>query len=119
MEELQGRTALVTGASRGIGSEIAVSLPARDARGRSLQREPDAAEETLAQMPPSVSGAHLLVQGRRRAAGRIHRHGGADGHRIRCLDVLVNNAGIFEAVPFDTPDYEIGRRAGNVRWTSI
>src|SRR5207244_143997 len=60
MKELRGRTALVTGASRGIGSAITRAYAAAGMRvAVHYHRQEAAARETLAQME---GGGHLLVQ---------------------------------------------------------
>ena len=106
MQELQGRTALVTGASRGIGNEIARQYALRGMRvALHYNANREVAEDTLAQLPESEAGPHLLVGGdigdpevmQRIVADTIAVFGR--------LDVLVNNAGIFEPTPFDTADY--------------
>ena len=106
MEELKGRTALITGASRGIGSEIDRQYALRGMRVAVHYHENlTAAQATLAQMPPSSAGAHLLIRADVGQANEVQRlveeTVAAFGH----LDVLVNNAGIFEETPFSTPDY--------------
>lgn len=97
---LQNRVALVTGASRGIGKAIAVSLAragATVAVGYNTNRA--AADETLRQ----CGGTCLLVKGNvdnpthcRHIVKKVIRSLGR-------IDILVNNAGIFEPDSFDMP----------------
>lgn len=85
-------TALVTGSSRGIGAAIAAALRERGVRviGHATSL---ADEETVAADFADPAAAPALWAGALgRAAGRI--------------DVLVNNAGLFEGVPLDTGDVE-------------
>ena len=107
--ELTGKVALVTGSSRGIGREIARGLAGRGARVAVHYRaDREAAQETLGSLdggPHAAFGADLsdaeaargLVEGVAREMGGI--------------DVLVNNAGIFEAHPIPGVDYEGWREA--------
>lgn len=90
---LKGRRALVTGASRGIGRQIARVLAedgARVALHYGSQRV--LAEESLSLLP---GGDHVLLQAdladETQATGLAHRAAAALGG----LDLVVNNAGVF------------------------
>lgn len=96
---LRGRTALVTGGSRGIGRMIAAGLLAQGAKVYISARKAAACEATAAELaaigpcvalPADVSGTDG-VQELARAYAR---------HEER-LDILVNNAGAAWGAPFD------------------
>ena len=99
--DLTGATALVTGAGRGLGLEIARGLVAAGARvwagGRSvapLQALAEALGPALRPLPFDVADPHGLEL----AFARIEAEGG--------LDVLVNAAGVRDRAPLEalTPD---------------
>ncbi|HKH09778.1 MAG TPA: SDR family oxidoreductase [Rubrobacter sp.] len=102
--DLSGKVALVTGSSRGIGREIARGLAERGARVAVHYRaDREAAGETLASLeggPHAVFGADVADAGSARdLVDAVAREMGG-------IDVLVNNAGIFEAHPVPEVDYE-------------
>lgn len=92
---LAGRTALVTGAGRGIGAGIALRLAADGAHVLVADRDLATAQEVAAGI--AVAGGNAVSvrmnitneQDRRDVFGQADRDGG--------LDILVNNAGIFTA----------------------
>src|SRR4051794_12761620 len=91
-QTMEGRTALVTGGSRGIGLAIAQSLVDRGARVVVTARKPDA----LAEAVESLGGPEVAVA--------VAGHAGDAGHRAEAvrtavetfgsLDMLVGNVGI-------------------------
>ena len=92
MGTMEGRTALVTGGSRGIGLGIARSLVSRGARVVLTARKPDA----LAEAVESLGGAEVAVA--------VPGHAGDPEHRAEAvrtaidtfggLDMLVGNVGV-------------------------
>jgi NAD(P)-dependent dehydrogenase (short-subunit alcohol dehydrogenase family) len=89
----EGRVALVTGASRGIGRGIVARLVAEGARVVATGRT----EETLAELAAEFGAAVLPVPGK--ADDPVHRREalGAAVANFGRLDHLVNNAGINPA----------------------
>jgi NAD(P)-dependent dehydrogenase (short-subunit alcohol dehydrogenase family) len=91
--ELDGRRALVTGAGRGIGREIALALAEAGAHVALAARSVDALEATAAEIKSGGGRASVIPtdiqDGEQvaRLAERVHRELGA-------LDVLVSNSGI-------------------------
>lgn len=96
---LQGRTALITGGSRGIGRMIAAGFLAQGARVYISSRKATACDQTaaeLASLGPCVSlpADVSTVEGARGLAA-------AFGEREQTLDILVNNAGAAWGAAFD------------------
>ena len=101
--DLSGKVALVTGSSRGIGREVARGLADKGARVAVHYRSGrEAAEETLASLSGgqhAVFGADVADPGSARdLVENVAREMGG-------IDVLVNNAAIFEAHPILDVDY--------------
>ena len=97
---LQGRVALVTGGSRGIGRMIAAGLLQQGAKVYISARKAaacDAAAEELSRIGPCISLPIDVssVEGARRLAAELTRHEPA-------LHILVNNAGAAWGEDFDT-----------------
>jgi 3-oxoacyl-[acyl-carrier protein] reductase len=99
MIDLNGKTILVTGGSRGIGEAIVRAVAAAGAKvllhyGRSREAA-EAIQKSIG------AGSCQLVQadlGEVAAAGKLWRAASAAAPRI---DVIVNNAGIFEPISLD------------------
>jgi 3-oxoacyl-[acyl-carrier protein] reductase len=123
------RAVLVTGASRGIGAAVARAFAADGDRiavhyGRNVNR----AEEVVA----SLSGTgHLIVGADLADAQAVRQMVDAAADRLGGLDVLVNNAGVYEPHPITETSYEQWQRAwrdtlavnlvgaANVTWCAV
>ncbi|WP_137724560.1 SDR family oxidoreductase [Prescottella subtropica] len=94
-KDLQGRTALVTGASRGIGHAIAAELLARGADVVVTARKPDPLDAAAADLRGLGHGGTVLaVPGN--AGDAEHRHDAVTRAvtELGSLDILINNTGI-------------------------
>lgn len=97
---LQGRVALVTGGSRGIGRMIATGFLRQGAKVYISARKAAACDATAAELSALGTCVSLpidvsTVEGARQLAAAVAEREGA-------LDILVNNAGAAWGEPFDT-----------------
>jgi 2-deoxy-D-gluconate 3-dehydrogenase len=97
--KLQGKVALVTGASQGLGQAMAVGLAAAGADIAGLDRTPDCADtcdqvEALGRRYMNLS-VDLLAA----SADDLNRVVGQVVATLGRLDILVNNAGIIRRAP--------------------
>jgi len=90
VKELDGRVAVVTGASRGLGRAMAVELGAAGAKLALVGRDRAKLEETAAEAGPdaAVFVADVTDEAQVRALEQGVRE------RFGCVDILVNNAGM-------------------------
>jgi 2-deoxy-D-gluconate 3-dehydrogenase len=98
---LEGRTALVTGGSRGIGKMIAAGFIAQGAKVYISSRKAGACEETAAELSAEGGTCIPLPQDVSTVAG-CQALAEAYAAREPKLDILVNNAGAAWAEDFDT-----------------
>jgi short-subunit dehydrogenase len=89
-----GTSAIVTGASRGIGRATAVALAARGARLGLVARGAEPLDQLAAELPRSPAGEHLALPadvGRRREIEEAVERFVEEAER---LDLLIANAGV-------------------------
>ncbi|GAA4576803.1 SDR family NAD(P)-dependent oxidoreductase [Planotetraspora kaengkrachanensis] len=93
MGPFEDRTALVTGAGRGIGRAVAVELARAGARTVLMARSQDELAES-ARLVRAAGGEALVVQGDLSRPDRISDLLGGARDDLGDVDVLVNNAGV-------------------------
>ncbi len=109
MTTFEGKAVLVTGGARGIGRAIARAFAARGARvAITYLTRGEEAQATLAALP---GGGHLTVRADLTDPAQAERAVAAATSAFGRLDVVVNNAGIWEAHPIDTASSEEWLRA--------
>ena len=96
MDRWAGRTALVTGASSGIGAAIASRLVAEGLRVVGCGRRPERAAEILAAADPTGNNS-LAVACDVRDETSVRRMFADTRERFGGVDVLINNAGLGHA----------------------
>ena len=109
MRDFDGKRVLVTGGSRGIGRAVALAFAERGARVAIAYRGDDAAAaETLAALP---GDGHARVRADLATAGGAREAVDSAVGKLGGLDIVVNNAGIFEHHPLSATSYEEWQRA--------
>ena len=101
MTRLQGKVAVVTGASKGIGAAVAKSLAAAGAAvvvNYSSSRE---GADRVVSAIEQQGGKALAVQGDVSKAGDVERLFAETKKAFGALDILVNNAGVFQFAPLE------------------
>lgn len=91
---LEGKTALVTGASRGIGRAVAVALAAAGAKVAVNYAGNDAAAEETKAAIEAAGGAALLVKANIASSEEVEEMVRQTVEAFGRIDILVNNAGI-------------------------
>lgn len=96
---LLGKTALITGASRGIGRAVALALAGEGARLVLTARQPAALEAVAAQARAAGAPAVLALPADLAVAEEIRRLAGEASAEFGAMDILVNNAGVGYFAP--------------------
>ncbi|MGY3619016.1 SDR family NAD(P)-dependent oxidoreductase [Bradyrhizobium sp. USDA 10063] len=101
MSTLQGKRALVTGASRGIGAAIARRLAADGANvAITYERSADKAQAVVAEIE-RLGRRGLAIKADSADAAAVRAAVNQAAEALGGLDILVNNAGIFRGGPID------------------
>ncbi|MFB4312493.1 SDR family NAD(P)-dependent oxidoreductase [Actinomadura sp. 21ATH] len=105
--ELTGRTALVSGSTKGIGRAIAAGLARAGARTVVNGRSEAGVRSTVEELRAEIPGADLAG-----VAADLGTAAGADAlaERVPAVDILVNNLGIFGPRPVLEIDDDEWRR---------
>jgi len=102
---LAGKTALVTGAARGIGLELARAYIAEGATVALADINGEAVAKAAAGLGPQAHGVRMDVTRQDSIDAGFAEAIGRMGH----LDILINNAALFTAAPIDEitrPEYD-------------
>ena len=100
MNRLQGKVALVTGSSQGIGQGVAIRLAQEGAKiVVNYHSNPDGAEETLKQIRAAGSDG-ISIQADMGKTAEIDNLIQQGLSKFGGIDILVNNAGLEKAAPF-------------------
>jgi short-subunit dehydrogenase involved in D-alanine esterification of teichoic acids len=99
--QLTGKVAIVTGASKGIGAALAKGLAAAGAAvAVNYAAGQEGAERTVSEIT-SHGGQAIAIQADISKAAEVKRMFEATKNVFGSVDVLVNNAGVFQFEPFD------------------
>ncbi len=117
-ESLTGRTALVTGASSGIGEAAAVALAAAGARVAVCARRAERLDELVGRIAAADGEAIALpgdITDESFATGVVEEA----ASRLGRLDILVNSAGVIQPGRVEDADTEQWRRVIDINLISI
>lgn len=115
---LDGKKALVTGGTRGIGHGVAVALAEAGADVLACHRQEGEAAESLARELKALGGGHHVVRADLGRPEEVERLVEECGTRFGALDVIVNNAGVISHVPFAELPLEEWQRVVDINLTA-
>src|SRR5579862_1318597 len=115
MGKLEGKTVLITGASRGIGLAIANSLNGEGARLILVARN----RGPLSRAAKQLSGTAMAVAADVSKPSAVKNLFAGVKKRFGRLDILINNAGVFTFKPFAKTTLEDWKRNIETNLTSI
>jgi 3-oxoacyl-[acyl-carrier protein] reductase len=102
---LKGKSALVTGASRGIGRAIAQALAAEGARVALCARSAGALDDAAAAIRQQTGATTVTIAANLSRLDEVGRVIETARDRLGTIDILVNNAGAIRGGDFlETPD---------------
>src|SRR5260370_15941764 len=100
--DLQGRAAVITGGSKGLGLAMATRFAASGADVAILARRPDALEAARTAIATTARGKVVAVSCDVSNADEIRRAHGTVMDRLGRIDIVVNNAGTSRTGAFET-----------------
>src|SRR5713101_8549762 len=95
MKKLDGKVALVTGASKGIGAGIALSLAKEGAVVAVNYASDRNGADRVVEKIKAAGGKAIAVQGSVTSSAEIDRFFNETEKQLGNVDVLVNNAGVY------------------------
>jgi 2-deoxy-D-gluconate 3-dehydrogenase len=98
---VEGKVALVTGGSRGIGEMIAAGFLANGARVYISSRKADVCDATATRLAEEYGGECISLPANLAELSGIEALAAEIGRRESQLDVLINNAGVSWGAPLD------------------
>ncbi|MGB7160552.1 MAG: glucose 1-dehydrogenase [Tepidisphaeraceae bacterium] len=99
--KLQGKVAVVTGASKGIGASIAIHLAAEGAAVVvNYSSDKDGAQRVVGEITGN-GGRAVAVQANLAKEADVRRLFAEAKRAFAALDILVNNAGVYEFAPIE------------------
>ncbi|OSI59351.1 SDR family NAD(P)-dependent oxidoreductase [Bradyrhizobium canariense] len=106
-KRLEGKVALVTGASKGIGAEIAARLAAEGAAVAVNYSSSEQAADRVVAAIVAKGGKAGAVHGNLADAKDVKSVVADTVKALGAIDILVNNAGVYEFAPLDaiTPEH--------------
>lgn len=119
MKELENKTALVTGGSRGIGKAIALKLAENGANVViTYSSSADQAEEVVGKIE-SLGAKGLAIKADANDAENIVRAVRETVEKIGAIDILVNNAGVLDLVSITEATLENFDKTMNVNVKAV
>src|SRR6185437_14674563 len=113
-KKLEGKVAVITGASKGIGAEIARQLAAAGAAVIVNYASSQAGAEKVVAEINAKGGRAIAVKGDVTKAAEAENLIDAAVKKFGRLDVLVNNSGVYEFAPLDAITEESFHRMFNI-----
>src|SRR6266446_9958483 len=111
MGKLDGKIALVTGASKGIGAGVALSLAKEGAAVAVNYASDRKGADRVVERIKAAGGKTIVVQGSVTSSEEIERFFSETEKQLGNVDVLVNNAGVFVWLPLqDVNEKEFHRQ---------
>ncbi|SDO11506.1 NAD(P)-dependent dehydrogenase, short-chain alcohol dehydrogenase family [Paenibacillus sp. yr247] len=107
---LQGKVALITGGSKGIGLATAISLSREGAKVAILARNEEQLQEAANQIAKKTDGEVLTIQADVTSEADCQRAVEQTVQKFGSLHILVNNAGTSAAQPFEQVGTEVWRQ---------